>query len=451
MNWFLLLGWVFLALGLQLLVPLVTAHGRAAGGPWQHPFVRGVQGIILILIGARYAFPQWVPVPYQAPFCRPQWLLGIGQWILILLPSLLALMALLVEQRTRDRAFVPPPPTSKQRRATIIGLLVAIGGLSFVFFVWQPWLGFWRDTVELEHVRLTAPGEGWAIARIGFRGAQIYRLQQNRWAPATDELDVWFTDIDLLDTTTGWATTFDHRVFRLVNGVWTAEPAPADVLSAVAAVTADEAWAAGDGAFFHWRNNAWTAVPLPRAHLINDLVMLRPDTGWAVGGSVYDEQSGVMLQYVNSGWREVAIPTELPLLSISMLPDGTGWAVGGTQREPVQQVVLHYDGAAWREIPSPTMLPLKQVVALGPEQFWAIAGGSFSVPLNCAQRVTTAAMHTIVVYDAGTWRELSAPVRYLNGIAALPGDEVRLAADDRILRYTANWWQTWQVEQRFTE
>lgn len=81
---------------------------------------------------------------------------------------------------------------------------------------------------------------------------------------------------------------------------------------------------------------------------LNDIAMLAPDDGWAVG------ENGAILHWDGSLWSLVSGPTDLPLRAVDMLSPTEGWVAGGTSGfMSTDAVMLHWDGSAWSEMPGP--------------------------------------------------------------------------------------------------
>ncbi|MGK5554692.1 hypothetical protein ACSNOI_24050 [Actinomadura kijaniata] len=147
------------------------------------------------------------------------------------------------------------------------------------------------------------------------------------------------------------------------------------VLTDVAAVGADEAWAVGHGfpwgtpagpVALRWADGDWRPASLPKIPKGKLLAVAAhgPDEVWAVGA---DDRSGLILRYDGAEWRRAASPaTRFPLTDVAVCGSGEAWAVG-------RDHVLRWDGRRWRRVRAP-VTAANTVTALSPEEVW-VAGG----------------------------------------------------------------------------
>ncbi|HET9979168.1 MAG TPA: hypothetical protein VFQ32_01895, partial [Ktedonobacterales bacterium] len=94
---------------------------------------------------------------------------------------------------------------------------------------------------------------------------------------------------------------------------------------------------------------------LPARSFLNDLAMISPKEGWAVG-SVLDANSGpanmLIAHYQNCAWTPIATDDPgMTLMSVSMTSASDGWAVGGSGDG--KPLALHYTGGAWQPVALP--------------------------------------------------------------------------------------------------
>lgn len=94
---------------------------------------------------------------------------------------------------------------------------------------------------------------------------------------------------------------------------------------------------------------------LPARSFLNDLAMISPKEGWAVG-SVLDASSGpanvLIAHYQNCAWTPIAMDDPgMTLMSVSMTSASDGWAVGGSSDG--KPLALHYTGGAWQPVALP--------------------------------------------------------------------------------------------------
>ena len=92
-------------------------------------------------------------------------------------------------------------------------------------------------------------------------------------------------------------------------------------------VSAQEGWAVGGdfdhtGTLLHYQAGRWTLVPGAAPTHLNEVVMVSPNDGWAVGAQ------GTILHYTQGTWTTAPSPTRLWLSGVSMASRDEGWAVG---------------------------------------------------------------------------------------------------------------------------
>lgn len=153
----------------------------------------------------------------------------------------------------------------------------------------------------------------------------------------------------------------------------------------------------------------------------NDIAMVSPTEGWAVGGSstaaytisptTITEQP-LLWHYLNGVWSPVQLPIHGQLTSISMDSPTDGWAVGLNNNDQTQDrlLLLHYDGQTWKQISSNTfqgaILQPQQIQMLSPTDGWLV-GMSFPYYSNPPQTMQGSG---IWHYNGQTWQEQPMPV-----------------------------------------
>jgi hypothetical protein len=171
-------------------------------------------------------------------------------------------------------------------------------------------------------------------------------------------------------------------------------------LVAIAATGANDVWAVGhDGSregsnmqiIEHWNGKKWSIVPsASRAGYDNctncrlsAVTALTIDDAWIVG-SQYDwssPDSHTLAEHWNGKvWSMVSTPYEEKgayLSGVSAVTANDIWAVGGQSDKKYGSVpfVVHWDGKQWRVIPSPAMNrygTLQGVAALTSDDVWAV-------------------------------------------------------------------------------
>ncbi|HET9722720.1 MAG TPA: hypothetical protein VFR44_02620 [Actinomycetota bacterium] len=174
---------------------------------------------------------------------------------------------------------------------------------------------------------------------------------------------------------------------------WDVVPSPnpgstANRFEAVAALSADAAWAVGrasDGAVDHpiaarWDGGDWTLLSLPpemTEGALMGVAAIQTDDVWAVGyqGDVEaGTERAVALRWDGREWRSAPVLPALrggrtALLAVAATSRTDAWAVGYRRNEPV---ILHFDGRAWALSMSQVPGDALGVTALAVEDAWAV-------------------------------------------------------------------------------
>lgn len=200
------------------------------------------------------------------------------------------------------------------------------------------------------------------------------------------------------------ATATEPLIERWDGSSWTeqtfADPADGGQFLAVAATSADDAWAVGytggttevpgqTTLIDHWDGSSWTRVP-------------SPDPGG----------SGSQLE------------------GVTALTANDAWAVGLTQTSGGRWIslIMHWDGSHWNVVPSPSPdgdAGLSAVAAASANDIWAV-GTINPSPTGCGPHCATLAMH----WDGSAWTVVptpNPPSSYLNallGVAVIADDDV---------------------------
>lgn len=167
---------------------------------------------------------------------------------------------------------------------------------------------------------------------------------------------------------------------------------------AIAAVSAHDLWAVGAistaGAgmtktlVVHGDGRHWRVVPSPNAsglsNSLSAIAAVSPSDVWAAGTTRLGngETRALMEQWDGRRWHIVAVPLpagiDSSLSGLAALSRGDVWAVGTafTASGQDQTLAEHWDGRSWRIIPTPnpglTGSALSRVVALSPRDIWAV-------------------------------------------------------------------------------
>lgn len=171
-----------------------------------------------------------------------------------------------------------------------------------------------------------------------------------------------------------------HRCQAAPDGI------PHAAFSAVAALSAGNAWAVGSihsarTLIVHWNGRTWTRQPSPSpggkhglAVGLVDVAAVSAGDAWAVGYA--DGSSTLILRWNGTGWARVPSPKSAHdgvLLSVAVTSARDAWAAG---RDPHNRaMILHWDGTAWKRVPSPSPKGytfLSAIAASARSDAWAV-------------------------------------------------------------------------------
>ena len=225
-----------------------------------------------------------------------------------------------------------------------------------------------------------------------------------------------------------------------------------NVLTAVAAIAPDDAWAVGY--FFsctsllqpmalHWDGKKWKAAVLPKIHTndnaaFNGVVALATDDVYAVG--YQPATNGAVLTLIEhwdgKAWSVVSSPnangTGNVLTSVSANSPTDIWAVGDQVAPGIEArtLALHFDGINWSVVSTPNVVQgdnldenvLTSVVAVAPNDVTAVG---FSL---ANQTELTMALH----WDGVSWSVVPTPnvsssagsFNTLHGVTAVNGSDL---------------------------
>jgi len=208
---------------------------------------------------------------------------------------------------------------------------------------------------------------------------------------------------------------------------WSAQsfavPLTGGQFTAVAATSADDAWAVGwtgetgEGTgqttlIEHWDGTSWTQVSSPdptgSANLLHGVAAIGPDDVWAVGLTVSD--SGVYhpltMHWNGTSWSVVSSPDLAGgLQAVAAASTHDVWAVGATNPNPdcdsggpkCVTVAMHWNGSTWTVATTPDPPSSYLNAYLGAA---AISGGDV-----WAVGTTDYASTLITHWDGSTWRD----------------------------------------------
>jgi len=193
-----------------------------------------------------------------------------------------------------------------------------------------------------------------------------------------------------------------------------------DTLSSVAASSSTDQWAVGSWTKFpedyqfhplveHWDGSSagWTAVASPTFSVNSALygvAALASDDAWAVGGTVFEPNQGIVEHWDGASWSTVPAASFPGILyAVDALSPNDIWAVG-TQSYPGRMLIEHWNGSSW----TATYLlvagrfggNLRSVTALAPNNVWAV--GYY---WGAGRVEYTLTMH----FNGHVWRQVQSP------------------------------------------
>jgi hypothetical protein len=286
-------------------------------------------------------------------------------------------------------------------------------------------------------------GGDWQIVASPNSGNQPNSLNA---VAAVAENDVWAVGASTSSDSFSSRTLIEHW-----NGArWSIVRSPNagatfNVLTAVAAVSANDVWAVGQSAdnttystlIEHWNGTRWSIVASPNGsngapqfNFLSGVAVVSANDIWAVGSFFSDEDNTLTLHWNGIAWSVVPSPNAGPetnngLAGVTALAANNVWAVGSFQSEAVgaeaRTFTLHWNGSAWSIVSSANDGVegnfLQAVAAVAPNDIWAVGR---------VENVDTLALH----WNGANWAVVSTPniadngFAVLNGLTALASDSV---------------------------
>ncbi len=216
---------------------------------------------------------------------------------------------------------------------------------------------------------------------------------------ATSASDIW---ADGFLTTSINQTPTDETLIEHWNGSqWSVmkspDPGSNDHLNAVAAISANNAWAVGNANTFaqtlieHWNGSHWSVVKSASAGSSSDLrdvAAISASDVWAVGYALIGSSLQTFTEHWNgTNWQAVKSPNtgSSPAFSgVAAVSTSDVWAVGSdmNSNNVFQGLTEQWNGSAWHIVASPnqsaTNAQLLGMAALSAMNVWAVgvAGGN---------------------------------------------------------------------------
>jgi hypothetical protein len=212
-------------------------------------------------------------------------------------------------------------------------------------------------------------------------------------------------------------------------------------LSAVAATSADNAWAVGSSGgralIVRWNGAAWKRVPgpAPAGSLLSGVSGTSARNAWAVGCTDCSG-SGVakplILRWNGTMWKQAASPSLAgSLSSVAATSAGNAWAVGSTSTG--RTLIERWNGTAWKRVSSPSpgsTAYLGGVAASSAGSAWAV-GSTFSGGFTGTDRTL------IERWNGTAWKQVPSPspdlseglADFLGGVAVTSADSAWAVGD----------------------
>ena len=252
--------------------------------------------------------------------------------------------------------------------------------------------------------------------------------------PAGDSQSNTLRGVAVLSPCNAWAVGYYNPEQTLIThwdgATWTQVPSPdpgtEDILYAVHALTASNAWAVGeyfDGTItktliVHWDGTSWTQMPSPNVNGANQNVLkaVRGTSAtnvWAVGYTTSGSNniSQTLTEHWNgTSWTVVPSPDpsgptlDQELTGVSGSSASDAWAVGFYYNGSFDKsMILHWNGSSWKQVTSPSPGSqgtfLEGVRTTSASNAWAV-GSSYN---------GTADKTVIVHWDGSAWKQVRSP------------------------------------------
>jgi hypothetical protein len=175
------------------------------------------------------------------------------------------------------------------------------------------------------------------------------------------------------------------------------------VLFDVTASSADDVWAVGQfedkPVALHWDGSGWRDVPVPRYQtgvVLSAVAAIAANDVWAVGVVAGGSMDPLVMHWDGQRWQEVTSPIvpstrNIVLNGMAARAADDIWAVGSSSGHPL---ALHWNGRQWSAMPvAPEVDQLTDVVAPAPDDVWVVSAHS----------------HSPFHWDGRTWQSVQVP------------------------------------------
>jgi hypothetical protein len=220
---------------------------------------------------------------------------------------------------------------------------------------------------------MVGPTDGWAVTGTSDQSGMVGKLIRyngTSWQqyPFTAERTLY--DVDMLDSTYGWAVGSYGLLLEWKDGAWSVASSPTGgTLVKVCVYSRTDAWAVSvDGSLAHWDGQTWTAVGSLTEAGLRGVCMQSPDLVWAVG------DAGTIFRYDGTEWTVMESYVEMrSLYSLDFVSPNDGWASGAVSGWG-KPGMWHWDGTDWTGYPIPVMFEsLEDVDMVSTDAGW-VAG-----------------------------------------------------------------------------
>jgi hypothetical protein len=178
--------------------------------------------------------------------------------------------------------------------------------------------------------------------------------------------------VDFAGPADGWAVGDDGTILHWDGSTWVlVESGTTNYLLDVAAVGHNDAWAVGQsGTILRWNGTDWTAVdnPIPPSGTttVRAVDFVSPSDGWVAWGN-----DGGMLHWDGTAWSAFSAPADRWVADVLLIEPDSAWAVCASGE------ILHWDGDNWT-VSADVDGSLDVVAMSGPDEVWAAgSGGKF--------------------------------------------------------------------------
>lgn len=211
--------------------------------------------------------------------------------------------------------------------------------------------------VNLNAIDMVSPNNGWAVGQ----GGTILHYDGTNWTRQQSPTQEHLYGIDMVSAQEGWATGESGTLLHYHSGQWEMIPVETDsALYDVMMLSADEGWAVGkSGTVLHYRLNVWSPVCVvdcsyDQSQNLNvydlfGIAMASPRDGWIIhsqGLWSYEREVWSPTEAGESIW-EAGNYNAMVLNSIIMVSPDEGWAVGYLHTTESEIALFHYTNGKW--------------------------------------------------------------------------------------------------------